>query len=95
MVSLSAVEEQIQHSLKSPELELVAVAVSDDKKGEQIVLLVADRIELDEIKKAMLGDSVAPLMLPSKVINVEEIPKLGTGKTDFGAAKKVVEVHIS
>jgi acyl-[acyl-carrier-protein]-phospholipid O-acyltransferase/long-chain-fatty-acid--[acyl-carrier-protein] ligase len=95
MVSLSAVEEQIQHSLKSPELELVAVAVSDDKKGEQIVLLVADRIELDEIKKAMIGDSVAPLMLPSKVINVEEIPKLGTGKTDFGAAKKVVEVHIS
>jgi acyl-[acyl-carrier-protein]-phospholipid O-acyltransferase/long-chain-fatty-acid--[acyl-carrier-protein] ligase len=95
MVSLSAVEEQVQHSLKSPELELVAVAVSDDKKGEQIVLLLADKIELDKIKKAMLGDNVAPLMLPSKVINVEDIPKLGTGKTDFSAAKKVVEVHIS
>jgi acyl-[acyl-carrier-protein]-phospholipid O-acyltransferase/long-chain-fatty-acid--[acyl-carrier-protein] ligase len=96
MVSLSAVEEQIQHSLEAPELELVAVAVPDEKKGEKIVLLIAAaKLELATIKKALLSDDVAPLMLPSKVIHVEEITKLGTGKTDFGAAKKVVEVHIS
>ena len=96
MVSLSAVEEQIQHSLEAPELDLVAVAVDDDKRGEKVIILVADKkIDLAKIKAALLSDEVAPIMFPSKVIYVDEVPKLGTGKTDFGAAKKVAQVHIS
>jgi acyl-[acyl-carrier-protein]-phospholipid O-acyltransferase/long-chain-fatty-acid--[acyl-carrier-protein] ligase len=95
MISLSALEEQVQHSLEAPELELVAVAIGDKKKGEKIILLVADNIDLDKIKSALLGDEVPPLMIPSKVIHVDEVPKLGTGKTDFGAAKKIVQVQIN
>ena len=30
---------------------------------------------------------------PAKVFLVEEIPKLGSGKTDFGAIKKIASVN--
>jgi acyl-[acyl-carrier-protein]-phospholipid O-acyltransferase/long-chain-fatty-acid--[acyl-carrier-protein] ligase len=30
-----------------------------------------------------------PLSIPSDVIRVEAIPKLGSGKTDFGAVKRL------
>ena len=30
---------------------------------------------------------------PAKVLLVEEIPKLGSGKTDFGAIKKIASVN--
>lgn len=95
MVSLSAIEEQVQQSLEMPELELVAVAIEDKKKGEKIVLLVTENIDLNTIKSALLKDEVPPLMMPSKVILVDEVPKLGTGKTDFSASKKIAQVHIS
>lgn len=94
MVSLSALEEQVQHSLENHELDLVAVAVDDTKKGEKIILLVTEDITLDMVKKALLVDEVATLMHPAKVIKVDEIPKLGSGKTDFGASKKVVKVYM-
>jgi len=94
MVSLSAVEEQIQHSLSNHELDLVAVALSDDKKGERIILLSTEDIKLDEVKKSLSANGISALSHPAKIIKVDEIPKLGTGKTDFGTAKKVVSVHI-
>jgi acyl-[acyl-carrier-protein]-phospholipid O-acyltransferase/long-chain-fatty-acid--[acyl-carrier-protein] ligase len=30
-----------------------------------------------------------PLMIPSKFTNVNAVPKLGSGKTDFATSKKV------
>jgi acyl-[acyl-carrier-protein]-phospholipid O-acyltransferase/long-chain-fatty-acid--[acyl-carrier-protein] ligase len=90
MVSLTAVEETIREALDKPELELVAVNLSDEKKGEKIVLLIAEAIELEEVKKAMLEAKTNPLMIPSEVKAVEEIPKLGSGKTDFKMAKAIL-----
>ena len=34
-----------------------------------------------------------PLYHPSSVLVVDEIPKLGSGKTDFGATKKIALVN--
>ena len=90
MISLTAVEETIRKALQNPELELVAVNIPDAKKGEKIVLLVASDITAKELKAILLKANINPMMLPAKVINVEEIPKLGSGKTDFSLAKKVV-----
>lgn len=90
MVSLTAVEETIREALNNPELELVAVNLPDEKKGEKIVLLIAETIELEEIKKAMLEAKANPLMIPSEVKAVDEIPKLGSGKTDFKMAKALL-----
>ncbi len=32
---------------------------------------------------------MSPLLLPAAIIGVDAVPKLGSGKTDFAAAKRV------
>ncbi len=90
MVSLTAVEEIIYKAIGDPELELVAVNVPDEKKGEKIVLLISNDMTLKDLKQVLLAEGVNPLMIPAKVQNVEKIPKLGSGKTDFSTSRKVV-----
>ena len=89
MVSLTAVEEQIRDALSDPELELVAVNLPDDKKGEKITLLIANEMTAKEIKTTLLDADMNPLMIPALFKNVNAIPKLGSGKTDFATSKKV------
>jgi acyl-[acyl-carrier-protein]-phospholipid O-acyltransferase/long-chain-fatty-acid--[acyl-carrier-protein] ligase len=89
MVSLAAVETQIRQILNEPELELVAVNLPDDKKGEKIVLLVAGTYDEAQVKKQLLEGGMNPLMIPATIRSMSTIPKLGSGKTDYGNARKV------
>ncbi len=91
MISLTAVEESVRSALKKPELELVAINLPDEKKGEKIILLIAEPVEVDVIRNAMLEAKCNPLMIPSEVKAVEAIPKLGSGKTDYTTAKKLIQ----
>lgn len=88
MVSLTAVEDTVRAALDKPELECVAINLPDEKKGEKIAMLIAEEIQLEDVKKAMLEAKANPLMIPSEVKVVDEIPKLGSGKTDFKLAKQ-------
>ena len=88
MVSLTAVEEQVRRAVNNPELDVCAVNLPDEKKGEAILLLVAgEGLVVDELRKTMLASGVNPLSLPAEYRLVEAIPKLGSGKTDFTAAR--------
>jgi acyl-[acyl-carrier-protein]-phospholipid O-acyltransferase/long-chain-fatty-acid--[acyl-carrier-protein] ligase len=89
MVSLGAVEEQIRKILAQPELELVAVNLPDERKGERILLLVAGAIDPDGLRKRLIEAGMNPLTVPADVLPVDSIPKLGSGKTDFGAARRL------
>ncbi len=90
MVSLSAVEEKIRGALGGdPDLDLVAVNLPDDKKGEKVILLIANEMSAKEIKKQLIEAEMNPLMIPSTFINVNAVPKLGSGKTDFAQSRKV------
>ncbi|QQZ28100.1 AMP-binding protein [Thiothrix subterranea] len=89
MVSLTAVEQQVRQILGDAELELVAVNLPDDKKGEKIVLLMAGAYDEAAVKRQLLGGGMNPLMIPATIRSLAEIPKLGSGKTDFGTARQV------
>ena len=88
MISLGAVEENIAQVLND-ENQFVAVSVEDDKKGENIVLLVKSALSLEEINARIKSLNVPPIMLPSRVLLVDEIPLLGSGKVDFKGAKSL------
>jgi acyl-[acyl-carrier-protein]-phospholipid O-acyltransferase/long-chain-fatty-acid--[acyl-carrier-protein] ligase len=88
MISLGAVEEQIGSGLPE-EVEITAVALPDSKKGEKIVLLYAGAITLDALKQHIAESGLNPLMAPSDYMEVEAIPKLGSGKKDFKQAKQL------
>ena len=86
MVSLSAIEQSIIEANKT-DIELVAVNLPDDKKGEIVSLLYQGELDVAAIKKQMLENGINPLMLPKTWHRVEQVPKLGSGKTDFSQSK--------
>jgi acyl-[acyl-carrier-protein]-phospholipid O-acyltransferase/long-chain-fatty-acid--[acyl-carrier-protein] ligase len=89
MISLTQVEEQVRRVLGEPERELVAVNLPDEKKGERVLLLVAGEIDPDGLRKALIDAGLNPLTIPAEIRPVEQVPKLGSGKTDFSAARRL------
>ncbi|QGM46989.1 acyl-[ACP]--phospholipid O-acyltransferase [Methylocystis heyeri] len=89
MVSLAAVEALAGELW--PDARSAAVAESDNRKGERVVLATehksATRADFIAFAK---GKGAADLMIPAEVINVESIPVLGSGKLDFAAINKMV-----
>ena len=90
MVSLGAVEELCARIMDDEKVEIAAAAVPDDKKGEKIIFLFTGDMDGADIKQKLLENSMDPLMVPSLFLNVEAIPKLGTGKTDLAKVKEMV-----
>jgi acyl-[acyl-carrier-protein]-phospholipid O-acyltransferase / long-chain-fatty-acid--[acyl-carrier-protein] ligase len=93
MISLTTVEEEILNACNDKDLEIAATCLPDQRKGEKIVLLATNNLDKNQLKKLLTDAKVNPLYCPAQVLMVEEIPKLGSGKTDFGATKKIALVN--
>lgn len=92
MVSLAVVENCA--SAIWPDDMHAAAAIPDPRKGEQIVLIsTAKEIDRAAILAWAQSHGVSELSVPRKVFHVDEVPVLGTGKTDYGAVnRKVTEL---
>ena len=93
MVSLTVVENCA--SALWPDNMHAAVAIPDDRKGEQIVLVTDSK----EANRADLhgwahNHGVPELAVPRKIMHVDEVPLLGTGKTNYVAVQKIVDASI-
>lgn len=90
MVSL-AVPESIAAALW-PDFDHAVVALADDKKGEQLVLVTTcpdvTRSALTEYASA---NGIPPLAVPATILTVDSLPVLGTGKTDYPEVKRLAE----
>lgn len=92
MVSLTSVE--MLASRTWPDTQHAAVAIPDERKGEQLALLTtaaeADRAALLAQAKA---DGVAEICVPRRIVHVAQIPVLGTGKVDYVAAARLLQAQ--
>lgn len=95
MIGLGSVEQAIHDVVDDRELEIVAVGVPDARKGEKIVVLSNKDLDISMLKEKLLKSGLSSLALPSSVLKVEEMPTLGSGKTDFVAAKKMALANTS
>ncbi|WP_019557788.1 AMP-binding protein [Thiomicrorhabdus arctica] len=94
MVSLTAVENYINEA--SPDAHHVVVAVPDERKGEQLVLVTNDStLSRSTVLDAAKATQVTELMIPKTVILVESIPVLGTGKTNYPEVQNIAERHFT
>ena len=93
MISLTIVEEEILDACNDADLEIAATCLPDNRKGEKIVLLATKDMDKIKLKKILSDAKINPLYHPANVLNVDEIPKLGSGKTDFSATKKIALVN--
>lgn len=95
MVSLGAVEEAaelaVAEKYANEELppEVMATSIPNERKGEIVVLLTTTEMDLKEFRSEMMERGINPLMLPEKIIVLDELPKLGTGKPDHKQAKEL------
>lgn len=87
-VSLAVVESCA--SALWPEFSHAAVAVADGRKGEQIVLVTtnpeAQRVDLVGWAH---NHGVPDIAVPRRIVHVNDVPVLGTGKTDYVRVQKL------
>ncbi len=88
MISLGSVESAI-NSLLPEKIEILTTTTSDEKKGEKVVLLFSGDMDEAQMKTLIGASDLKPLMRPAVIIRIEAIPKLGSGKNDFGQAKAI------
>jgi len=94
MVSLTAVETAAAE-LWSDSAHAV-LAVADAKKGEQLVLLTTRKdADTSALRKFLQAEGLSELMAPKHLKLVEEIPVLGTGKTDYVTAQLLADEFAS
>jgi acyl-[acyl-carrier-protein]-phospholipid O-acyltransferase/long-chain-fatty-acid--[acyl-carrier-protein] ligase len=88
-VSLAVVESCA--SALWPDFSHAATTVPDGRKGEQIVLVTTNP---DANRHDLVGwahnHGVSELAIPRRIIVVEEVPVLGTGKTDYVKVQKML-----
>ena len=82
MVSLQSVEEVA--AAAAPDFAHAAVAMPEEKRGEQVVLFTESKdLSREKLQTYGRGAGVADLFLPRQVIYMEAIPRLGNGKIDY------------
>ncbi len=90
MVSLVAVEELATQTW--PGFNHAAVSLMDDKKGNKIILITDNKDALrKQFHERLKKDKYGELYLPKKVLLAEELPVLGTGKTDYVALTQMAQ----
>ncbi len=90
MISLGAVELRINDTKILEGGDYMVTSIPDSAKGECVVLLYTGlELEPADILRALRKSGIPPLMVPGMAFKVPAIPKLGTGKADFKASKKI------
>ncbi|MEE3339211.1 MAG: MFS transporter [Hallerella sp.] len=90
MISLGAVEIRINDTKILEGGDYMVTSIPDSAKGECLVLLYSGvEQEPADVLRALRKSGIPPLMVPGVAFKIPAIPKLGTGKADFKASKKI------
>ena len=87
MVPHELIEQKITAALglENQDERLIAViGVTDEAKGETLVLLTTVDIQLEHLRTKLRETGIPNLWIPKTISRVEAIPVLASGKLDFG-----------
>ena len=92
MVPHEALEQKIVTALglDGQSERLIAVTgVTDEAKGEAVILLAALDVDLAQLRDKLRESGVPNLWIPKKVCRIDSIPVLASGKLDLGKCKEL------
>ncbi|MCK9182151.1 MAG: MFS transporter [Fibrobacteraceae bacterium] len=89
MISLGAVEIRINDTKILEGCDYMVTSIPDSTKGECVVLLYSGDKEPSDVLRSLRKSGIPPLMVPGLAFKVPLVPKLGTGKADLAASKKL------
>ncbi|MHC8441900.1 MAG: AMP-binding protein [Candidatus Eutrophobiaceae bacterium] len=92
MISLTAVE-QLAAQVWPNDIH-AAVAVPDKSKGECILLFSSsadaqDKSGMQKLRECSQEERLSPLYIPKKLLHIEQLPTLSTGKTDYQTLQQI------
>ncbi|TVR47486.1 MAG: AMP-dependent synthetase [Puniceicoccaceae bacterium] len=70
---------------------LVVMGVPDKSKGEALILLTRHKLEKSEVREILSKADLPNLWVPRKIVSVEEIPSLASGKLDLRSCRDLAE----
>jgi acyl-[acyl-carrier-protein]-phospholipid O-acyltransferase/long-chain-fatty-acid--[acyl-carrier-protein] ligase len=89
-VSLEVVERLA--ATASPGKEHASSSCPDSHRGELIVLFTEDpHLKRDQLQHALRQMGLPELALPRRIVHVDKLPLLPTGKKDYVTIKKMAE----
>ena len=92
MVSLTAVEEMALNTW--PGFNHAAVNLTDEKKGEKIVLITDNKNAVrKDFQEYVRNNKFGELYIPKKVVLADELPLLGTGKIDYKTLTEMAQAE--
>lgn len=94
MVPHGAVEEALRKAMgvvDSAELKVAVAGATEPAKGEQLVVLHVDEVDVEALRSALAADGLANLWIPKVFRKVPAIPILGTGKLDLRKLRELAQ----
>jgi acyl-[acyl-carrier-protein]-phospholipid O-acyltransferase/long-chain-fatty-acid--[acyl-carrier-protein] ligase len=92
MVPHGTVEQKIVEAFGWDQVEnpvVFVTGVPDTSKGEALVLLTTNEVTVDALREKLGELGVPNLWVPRIIKRVEQIPMLGTGKTDLKRCREL------
>jgi len=90
MISLPAIENTLLKKYGLEEKIVLAVEGKDTLDTPQIVLFSTIKINLNEANLYLKETGFSTLVKLNKIIEIDEIPLLGTGKTDYKVLRNMI-----
>ena len=91
MISLPAIENALLKKYGNDEKVVLAIEGSDTIEPPQIVLFSVVKINIEEANVYLKESGFSNLVKTHRVIEIDEIPLLGTGKTDYKILKQMIK----
>ena len=89
MVSLASAEDMVDKVY--PDAQNAVVAIPDQRKGEQLILVTTQKgAKKKDLSTYASRSGVSELAVPKTIIEIDKIPVLGSGKTNYPAVQNYV-----
>jgi len=96
MVPHESIEDRI-HEIMEVDIAIdrfcAVVGIDDKAKGEKLVLLSSIPLEKKDLQEKLTKGGMPNLWIPKQIVQIEEIPFLGTGKLDLGNLVKLAKAE--
>ncbi|HTV48438.1 MAG TPA: MFS transporter [Phycisphaerae bacterium] len=93
MISLPAIEEVLEKAFPSPADKGPGLAViqTPDENHPELVLFSTRALDRSQVNQAIRNSGLSPLHNIRATVQIEHLPVLGTGKTDYRALKAMLK----
>ena len=91
MISMPFIEKVLEEKYGEEGRHVLAVEGSDRGKDPVVTLFSLNELDLKEVNKHLRDSGVASIAKIRDIKIVEEIPMLGSGKTNYRALKEIIE----